>query len=174
MVGSLYDVRMRRNRRRRPAGHAQVPVVVTPVEALARVVEPAVLRLAPDRTVLDRPWGLFPYSISTVWRDARSGWQRAQWPLASCDARPVAPLDLHVGHVLEVVAPTAGGSWTQYAWVADVDRQRVVVVPAMSRAAAVDAARFAVDTWRRAELAEVAEAWSSRAAASDARARFRR
>lgn len=122
------------------------------------------MRLAPDRTVLDPIWGLHAESLALVWPDERTpgGWARAVWPVEPTSRCPVAPVDLHVGHVL-VVGVWRGSDWQSvYGWIADADDRRFVVAPAASAAEAVGMAGRAFDVWRAAELAGVEDAWRQR------------
>lgn len=135
-----------------------VPEVVEPP------VEPALLRIGTDATLLDTPWGLVGSTVANVWRDDASagGWARVPWPIAPGTTRLVVPVDLHLGHVLEVAA-WRGGTWSAvYGWVADVDTRRIILVPSVSAPAAVGAARRAVDVWRAAELGAIEERWRAR------------
>lgn len=143
----------------------QVPIIAPPPWIVATPTEPAIVRLAPDRTVLDPPWGLAA-ALALVWPDDRApgGWARAVWPLEPTSRRPVAPVDLHVGHVLEV-GVWRGSDWLfVYGWIADADGQRFVVAPSASAADAVGMAGRAFDLWRAAELAGVEDAWRQRLA----------
>lgn len=122
------------------------------------------MRLAPDRTVLDPIWHLHADSLALVWPDERAagGWARAVWPVDPASRRPVAPVDLHVGHVLEVRV-LRGSDWQSvYGWIADADDRRFVVAPSPSAAEAVGMAGRAFDVWRAAELAGVEDAWRQR------------
>ena len=69
---------------------------------LAPVVGPAVVRIGPDRTLLDPPWEMVGCAVAHVWPDDRlaGGWARVEWPVDVWSHRPIAPLDLHLGHVL--------------------------------------------------------------------------
>lgn len=123
------------------------------------------MRLAPDRTVLDPLWGLATYSLALVWPDERaaSGWARVVWPVDPVSRYPVAPVDLHVGHVLEVSAWRAGQWQAAYGWIADADDNRFfVVAPSVSAAEAVGMASRAFDVWRTVALADIEDAWHDR------------
>ena len=78
------------------------------------------MRLGLDRAVIDAPWGLGAYAIANIWRDPATGggWERAWWPRSSCGPAVVAPLDLQIGHVLEVHGDHGR---LAYGWIADVD-----------------------------------------------------
>lgn len=122
------------------------------------------MRLAPDRTVLDPIWGLHADSLALVWPDARApgGWTRAVWPVEPASRRFVAPVDLHVGHVLEV-GLWHGSAWQSvYGWIADADDRRFIVAPSASAAEADGMAGRAFDVWHAAELADVEDAWRER------------
>lgn len=121
------------------------------------------MRLALDRGVIDPPWGLPVAAIAHVWPEPRApgGWTRVAWPSDAQVRRFVAPLDLQIGHVLEV---TASDGWRCYGWVADADANRFVVAPARDAASAVVAAARAVEIWHTAELAAVEDAWRARIA----------
>lgn len=132
----------------------------------APVVGPAVVRIGPDRTLLDPPWEMVGCAVTHIWPDERlvGGWARVVWPVDVWCRRPVAPLDLHLGHVLELSAQYDGRRSVRYAIVADVDERRMVLVAAASAVDAVSIARRAVDVWRAAELAETEDAWRERIA----------
>lgn len=122
---------------------------------------PAVVRLGLERTVVDPPWGLGVHAIATVWRDATAtgGWARAWWPRLPLGTAVVAPLDLQVGHVLEV---HGDHGWFAYGWIADVDERRFVLAAAPDAFAAVEAASRALGVWQAAELARVEAEWRDR------------
>lgn len=127
------------------------------------VLEPAVVRIGPDRTLLDPPWGMRGCAVAHLWIDETvpGGWARVAWPLEAASSRPVAPLDLHLGHVLELAQGSAR-CHALYACVAHADERRVVLVPAASALEAVSMARHAVDVWRANELAAVEDEWRQR------------
>ena len=75
---------------------------------------------------------------------------------------PIAPVDLHLGHVLEFGSSLE--DCRRYAWVAAVDNWRMV--PCESAMEAVEAARVAVGTWHASEVSEVEAAWRERIAAA--------
>jgi len=142
----------------------QVPITPPPPQIAATPIEPAIVRLARDRTVLDPIWGLAGSALALVWPDDRAsgGWARAIWPLEPMSRQPVAPIDLHVGHVLEV-GGWRGSDWQYvYAWIADADGQRFVVVPSASAVEAVGMAGRAFDVWRAAELSRLEDEWRER------------
>lgn len=149
---------MRPWRRRRPAGRPQVPI--SPPVALWPS-GPAVVRLGVDRSVVDAPWGLCVRAVANVWAEPSSdgGLARAWWPRAHHGLSVVAPLDLQVGHVLEVRGDC--GQFA-YGWVADVDQHRFVLAAAPDAGAAVEAAGRALGIWQAAEFARVEEEWRSR------------
>lgn len=122
---------------------------------------PAVVRLGVQRTVVDLPWGLGLHGIASIWVDPTTdgGWARAWWPRSHHGSSLVAPLDLQVGHVLEVHGDH--GQFV-YGWVADVDEHRFVLAAASDACAAAEAARRALSVWQAAELARVEEEWRSR------------
>lgn len=164
VVPSTYDRGVRRLRRRRPAGQPRVPIPPDERWAYAPVVGPAFVRIGPDRTLLDPPWGLFGCTVAHVWPDDRvaGGWARVAWPLDSRCARPIAPLDLHLGHVLEFSAQL-GGRWiVRFAVVANVDEHALALVVAESATDATLVARRAVDVWRATELTVIADEWRAR------------
>jgi hypothetical protein len=152
-------------RRRRPAGSLQVPIPA-PAPAPQEVREPAVVRIGPDRTLLDPPWDLVDYAVAHVWTDDHvpGGWMRVAWPSDPSSGRPIAPLDLHLGHVLELSWRNGigGAAFVYYACIADVDHQRIILVRAFSLSDAVEMARRVVDVWRAAELATTEERWCQR------------
>lgn len=147
--------------RRRPAGKPQVPALSAPPSDIAVPIEPTIVRLGMDRTVLDSPWDTCTWSISHVWphERVRGVWSRGAWPVHPTNGRSVAPVDLHIGHVLEV------GRWIDdrwsavYGWVAEARQDRFVLVPAASAMEAVEKARRSVDLWRAAQLEELEDAW---------------
>jgi hypothetical protein len=145
-----------------------VPVLVDEPIQRARVVGPAVVRIGPDRTLLDPPWDLVGCAVAHIWPDdaVDGGWARVVWPVDSWWGRPVAPLDLHLGHVLELSVPYRTAVGVRYACVADVDQERMVLVPAASAFDAISMARGAVDVWRGAQLAAAEDAWRERIAAA--------
>ena len=105
--------------------------------------------------------------IAHVWPDDRlvDGWARVIWPIDGWSRRPVAPLDLHLGHVLELfVQDGSRGAVACYAIVADVDEQRMILMPARSADDATSIARRAVEVWQSAELAATEDAWCVRIA----------
>ena len=158
---------MRRLRRRRPAGIAQVPIPFGAPQAATPVGEsaPAVVRIGPDRTLLDPPWEMAGCAVAHIWPDARvtCGWARVAWPVDPWSSRPVAPLDLHLGHVLEF-SLVGAHPVVRYAIVADRDEARMILVPAASPGDAVSIARRLVDVWRAAELARTEDIWRERIA----------
>lgn len=156
-----YDALVRPWRRRRPAGKPQVPIPLSPSFVGDAPVEPALVRIALDRTMLDAPWALPVVSIAHVWTDERLAgvWTRVAWPVDVTSRRFVAPLDLQIGHVLEVMAIDGARC---FGWIADADPRRFVLVPAVDALAAVLAAGRAVDVWHAAELAAIEEAWCTR------------
>ncbi|MEO8698035.1 MAG: hypothetical protein ABI658_31345 [Acidimicrobiales bacterium] len=145
--------------RRRPAGVPQVPI---PPLANIAPREPVVVRLAVDRTVIDEAWGMVNPTFANVWPDATQPdrWARVQWPIDTNTRRAIAPVDLQLGHVLEVASWPCG--WRCYAWVADIDARRFVLAPVPDACAAVVVARQALEAWRATELAIVEAAWRSR------------
>lgn len=119
------------------------------------------MRLGPDRSVVDAPWGLGVHAIANIWLDPppSGGWARAWWPRSPVGLAVVAPLDLQIGHVLEV-----HGEYGRFAygWIADADDRRFVLAAAPDAFAAMEAARRALEVWHAAELACVEEEWRSR------------
>ena len=122
---------------------------------------PTVVRFGSDRSVLDAPWGLALRAIANLWPNSAcsEGWARAWWPRAGNGWSAVAPLDLQVGHVLELT--TVDGA-VAYGWVADVDKQRFVLAAAPDATCAVELASQAVAVWHAAELARVEGEWQRR------------
>jgi hypothetical protein len=145
-----------------------VPIPPSKCEVVAHDIEPAVVRIGPDRTLLDPPWGLWPYRVAHVWpdRSTSGGWARRTWPEDAWSHRPIAPQDLHLGHVLEFASRSGSRVAVQYAWVAEVDDRRMVVVPCASAIDAVGAAARAVEIWRAAEIGDVERVWRERMAAA--------
>ncbi len=143
-----------------------MPIPVVESVLGAPVVGPAVVRIGPDRTLLDPPWEMVGCAVAHVWPDHHlaGGWARVVWPVDGSSRRPIAPLDLHLGHVLELSAQQDGDRMVHYAVVADVDEQRMVFVPAGSAVDAASIARRAVDVWRAAVLAATEDAWHERIA----------
>jgi hypothetical protein len=143
-----------------------VPIPVVESVLHAPVVDPAVVRIEPDRTLLDPPWEMLGCAVAHVWPDGSfaGGWARVVWPVDDSSRRPIAPLDLHLGHVLEFSALQDGVRMARYAVVAEVDEQRMVLVPAASAVDAASIARRAVDVWRAAVLAATEDAWHERIA----------
>lgn len=128
--------------------------------------EPAVVRIGPDRTLLDPPWGLRAWVVAHVWIDdaVSAGWGRVAWPNDAASGRPIAPLDLHLGHVLELSVQEGTRRDVLYACVAEADDRRMVLVPAAPAFDAVAMARHAVDIWRVSELAATEDSWRQRLA----------
>ncbi len=158
-VASLaYDRTVRPWRRRRPAGRPQVPI--SPPVPL-QPSGPAVVRLGSDRAVVDPPWGIGVSAIANVWRNpmAPGGWARAWWPRSPLAAAVVAPLDLQVGHVLEVHGDDGRFA---YGWIADADDRRFVLAAAPDAFVAMEAAGRALAVWQAAELARVEAEWRDR------------
>lgn len=120
------------------------------------------MRLAADRGVIDVPWDVAVVSIAHVWPEPRApgGWARVAWPVGMV-GRFMAPLDLRIGHVLEVVAV---GGWRCFGWIADADARRFVLVPSPDADAAVLAAARASAVWHATEVAAVEDAWRERIA----------
>ncbi len=167
-VSSLYDPGVRRVRRRRPAGQPQVPTVVAEPVAGATAVAPAVVRIGPDRVLLDSPWDMVDCSVAHVWLDdtVTGGLIRAAWPRHPWSRRPIAPLDLHLGHALEFSTHIEATLEVRYAFVAEVGLQSIVLVSAASVFDAVSMARRAVDVWKVAQLAAAEDAWHQRVEAA--------
>ncbi|MGE0306156.1 MAG: hypothetical protein AB7Q27_10380, partial [Acidimicrobiia bacterium] len=97
-----------------------------------------------DRGVIDLPWGIPIAAIAHVWLDPRApgGWGRATWPADPIRHLHVAPLDLHVGHVLEITS-LGGHRW--YAWIADADACRFVLAPSPDASTAATSAAHAIE-----------------------------
>src|SRR4051794_16906952 len=104
VVSSIYDCGVRRFRRRCPAGQPRVPIIVGKSVLAAAVVSPAVVRIGPDRSLLEPPWDMLGCTVAHIWLDdhASGGLAGAVWPRDPWSNRPIAPLDLHLGHVLEL------------------------------------------------------------------------
>lgn len=134
-----------------------------PPTVLIAPVDPTLVRLGVGRVVVGMPWDLGVVSIVHVWPavSVPGGWVRVPWPVEVGTKRFVAPVDLQIGHVLQV---TAFGGWHCYGWIADADPYRFVLVPSEDAISAVVAATRAVEVWYAAELAAVEEAWSERIA----------
>jgi hypothetical protein len=100
-------------------------------------------------------------AIAHVWPENHGNprWMRVAWPLDRRTRRFLAPVDLQIGHVLEIVPYR---EVPRYAWVADADQNRFILAPAPDAAAAVVAARCAVDVWQADEIAEIEFAWRTR------------
>jgi hypothetical protein len=141
-----------------------VPIPSDEPWTYAPVVGPAVVRIGPDRTLLDPPWEMYGCSVAHVWPDDRvaGGWQRVAWPVDDWCARPIAPLDLHLGHVLEFSSDASGRRIVRFAIVANVHENVMALVPAESVTDASSIAGRAVDVWRATELAATEAAWRAR------------
>jgi hypothetical protein len=141
-----------------------VPIEVVEPSVVAPVVGPAVVRIGPDRTLLDPPWEMLGCTVAHVWPDdcIAGGWARVAWPLDQWCARPIAPLDLHLGHVLEFSTQARGRRMVCFAIVANVDENGMALVPAESATDATLIARRSVDVWHATELAATEDAWSAR------------
>jgi hypothetical protein len=107
-------------------------------------------------------------TVAHVWRDDRmpGGWVRATWPNDRWSHRPIAPLDLHLGHVLELSMQRGTALDVRYACVADAHPEHVVLVAAASAREAITMARRAVDVWQAAQLVAVEDVWRERIAAA--------
>lgn len=140
-----------------------MPIPVIEPAVRAREVGPAVVRIGPDRTLLDAPWDMIGCAVAHIWADEKGagGWVRVIWPLDGRSRRPVAPLDLHLGHVLELTVQ-GGSGVVVHGIVAEVDEKRMVLVPAATAVDATAIARRVVDVWREAELAAAKDAWRQR------------
>jgi hypothetical protein len=138
-----------------------VPIPTDELRTYAPVVGPAVVRIGPDRTLLDPPWEMLGCTVAHVWPDDRvaGGWQRVAWPVDDWCGRPIAPLDLHLGHVLEFSAQMGERRSVRFAVVAKVDQDVLALVPAESVTNATLIARGAVDVWRAAELVATEADW---------------
>src|SRR4051812_1518229 len=107
------------------------------------------------------------YSVAHIWGDGGTrGLMTAVWPQDPWSRRPIAPLDLHLGHVLELSTWHDGVRAVQYGCVADTDAQRMVLVAAGSASEAILMASRAVDLWGAAQLAATEAAWQRRIDAS--------
>ena len=90
------------------------------------------------------------------------GRERRGWLTSLPRARRfVAPDDLQIGHVIEVVAV---GGLRCYGWIADVDARRFVLVASPDTPSAVVAAARAVEVWHVAEMAAIEDEWRARIA----------
>ena len=129
MPSLAYNQPVRPGSRRRPAGVPQVPSLQTPAPLLVARLQPTVVRLAVDRGVVDAPWGISLVAIAHVWPEGPGDpqWIRVAWPLDRSTRRFIAPVDLQIGHVLEIAAYREA---PRYAWVADADQHRFVLAPA--------------------------------------------
>ena len=85
-------------------------------------------------------------------------------PIRNVPADPIVPLDLHLGHVLEFTVRYEGGIGIWTAIVADVDGQRMVLVPSTSPAEAESIARRMVAVWQATEAAAIETLWRDRVA----------
>ena len=93
---------------------------------------------------------------ATIWRRPDDDcWCRAEWPRDPASDAPVAPLDLSVGHTLELVPPGAGR--TKYACVIAVKSDAVVACRAEDLAAVERASRLLSTRWRASQLQRASE-----------------
>ncbi len=138
-----------------------MPIEVVEPSALAPVVGPAVVRIGPDRTLLDAPWEIFGCTVANVWHDERAagGWVRVQWPCEYWSHRSIVPLDLHAGHVLELSSRQYDLRAPFYAIVVDVDAHRMILVGVRHADSALAIHHGVVDAWRQAELLATAKLW---------------
>ena len=141
-----------------------MPILVDEPPTHAPIGRPAVVRIGPDRTLLDPPWEMWGCTVAHVWPcdHVAGGWARVEWPVDEWSHRPIAPLDLHLGHVLEFWPGDRSFGSVRYAIVAGVDEQRTVLVAAESAAGAASIARHVVDTWWASQLAAAEEEWRGR------------
>jgi hypothetical protein len=148
--GSAYSVDVRLTRRRRPAGSPQVPEV-EPTELLFEGV--FVLRLGPGRILLDLPTGSEARGTASVWfADDPPGWARVPWPVDAGSNRPIAPLDLWSGHVIEF-SHWAGEEWSAcYACVLGARESALVAMFANSSTEAIHLASDVHIAWSRAQV----------------------
>jgi hypothetical protein len=120
-----------------------------------------VLRLAPDRVLLDLPRGATVGAVASVWVDEDAGeWRRAAWPRASVGL-PIAPLDLWVGHVVEFGSGGAAACPT-YACVLGVSPTAIVIGVQRTAFDAVAAGRLAHEAWLAQRMFDAAAALRSR------------
>lgn len=166
VIRCAYDPGVRRLRRRRPAGEPQVPIEIVEPSVLATDVGPAVVRIGPDRTLLDAPWDMFGCTVANVWPDGRvaGGWARVEWPRDRWSGRSIAPFDLHLGHVLAFTEAESSSRSEWYAIVADVDEHRMVLLRSAAASEAIFAARRAVDVYWASECASSEGVWRERLA----------
>jgi hypothetical protein len=106
----------------------------------------AVWRLGPNSQV----WDQRATQVATIWQDSDSdGWWRAEWPQDPYGS-PIAPLDLCVGHTLELRAIDA--TRAGYASVVAVQAGALVAVLSHDRDCATRISRQLHDNWRNGRL----------------------
>lgn len=141
---------MRRPGRCRPAGSSQVPEPPS-VLGPARPDELCVWRRGPDHEV----WDLTAPAVTTVasiWlAGAAPVWCRAVWPQTT-DGAPLAPLDLSVGHVLELCTHRPGTVTVRYACVLNVASDAIVAFVTSDCDRARQASILTDSAWRDARL----------------------
>jgi hypothetical protein len=148
MRPTVGPVRLRR--RRSPAGIPQVPKVI-PTELQSRRV--FVLRLGPGRILVDLPVGAGEWTVASVWlSDEPWRWARASWPIDPKALRPIAPLDLCPGHVVEFANRTDTGWAAIYACVLGARDDALVGMLAVSAAEAISIASQVHAAWRHAQV----------------------
>lgn len=80
-----------------------------------------VWRLGPQLQV----WDLARVQVATIWRAPEAlSWHRVEWPHEPFGATPIAPVDLSVGHTLELTG--SGAAPHEYACVIAVQAGAVI------------------------------------------------
>jgi hypothetical protein len=104
-------------------------------------------RLGPELQL----WDLPRTRIATIWRPPEHNhWCRAEWPHDPTSDAPVAPLDLSVGHTLELAAQDA--ALVGYACVIAVQPDAVIAYLAADFGHVEHAGRLVVARWQEAQL----------------------
>lgn len=111
-----------------------------------------VWRLGPELQL----WDLPRTRIATIWRQPENnGWWRAEWPHDPTSETPVAPLDLSVGHTVELAAP--GSALIGYACVIAVQPDAVIAYYATDLGHVEHAGRYVVARWQDSQLQRARE-----------------
>ncbi len=117
----------------------------------SRPDELVVWRTGPDRQV----WELTAPAVTmvaSIWLAGEpAAWRRAFWPY-DANGVAVAPLDLNVGHVVELCTHGQAAITVRYACVIDIAPDTVVVLVASACDRALQASALIASTWCDARI----------------------